>query len=247
MRETLELIIGLGGILELTPSQTLFLLSRKDGVDGMEISSDELEDLINRGYIRGERVSPNFRADLIVATKAYERGQLEIVKENDINPKLSYESAQIIKRLAPAFLSNRCTAVEVNRLLAYNKNIKAIPYLFMFLQMFPTSDAKKNESWNKIYGTTWTNVTLRRLTQGTSRKFKEIWKKKDIGLFLLGTHLFILQSYNSDSEVYYIKNMENYFNEWEVWYNEAEDRVKSGVYAEFTKNQNVKHTNTYAI
>tara|TARA_B110000037_G_C17112258_1_gene502351 strand:- start:1233 stop:1976 length:744 start_codon:yes stop_codon:yes gene_type:complete len=247
MRETLELIIGLSKILELSTSQTLFILARKNGVNDMEISSDDLEDLIGRAYINGERISPNCRADLAKATIAYERGLVEIMTENDVDPKLTYESAQIVKQLSTAFLADRCTGKEVDRLLAYEKNLKAIPYLFMFLQMFPTSDSNKNKPWDKTYGTTWTNVTLRRMTKGTARKFKAIWKSKDIGLFLLGTHIFIQQSYNSDSDTYFIKKIENYMDEWENWYNEAEDRVNSGVYAEFTKNQNIKHTNTYAI
>ena len=120
----------------------------------------------------------------------------------------------------------------------------------MFLQMFPTSDPNKNKAWEKTFGKNASGVTLRRLTKGTARKFQDIWKRKDIGLFLTGTYLCIQQSYNADKNAFFVKNMENYLSEWEYWYNMAEDMQKSGELREYINERkpvNKNNSNTFVI
>ena len=141
-------------------------------------------------------------------------------------------------------MGDRLTGKEFEKLLSYNKNHIAIPYLFMFLEMFPTTDDKRNAAWNRNFQVQWDGVTLRRCTVGTARKFQAIWKSHDIGLFLMGTYLFIIGSYDKKQDRFFVKSIDNYLKEWKTWYNEAKDRVEDGRLDKFTKGN---RSNTFVI
>jgi len=246
MKESIEKVINISRTLRITCNQSLFLLAVREGIYTVDLPSDELLDLVQKGYMKGNQVSHTAVTALEDALKEVKKEQVKVAKANAEYPNLTADTGQIVKRLATHFLADRCTSKEISRLNSYTKNPYMIPYMFMFLQMFPTSDANKNKAWDKHFSTKWTNVTLRRMTAGTARKFKQIWKSKDIGLFLLGTYLFIQQSYNEESETYYIKNIENYLGEWETWYNEAEDMLGRGELSGLTKRK-AKSTSTNTV
>jgi predicted DNA-binding protein len=224
-------------------------LAIREGVYTVDLPSEELLSLVQKGYMKGNQISHGAIDALETALKVVKKEEIKVAKANAEFPILTVDTGEIVKRLAKTFLANRCTNKEIERLSSYSKNPFMIPYMFMFLEMFPTADDKKNKNWNKHFSTTYTNVTLRRMTAGTSRKFQQIWKKKDIGLFLLGTYLCIKESYNEEKETYFVKNIENYLKEWEHWYNMAEDMLERGELEELTRRGQKKSasTNTVAL
>tara|TARA_R110000765_G_scaffold161243_1_gene265623 strand:+ start:217 stop:960 length:744 start_codon:yes stop_codon:yes gene_type:complete len=247
MRETIERIVNIAEILEVSSNQSLFLLAHKYGMRATDISTKDLTELVNRGYIDGQTITELALSDIDLALAEEVKVVKKKKKRDTTLPILTKETGQLVKLLSKRFLNTSLTAREFDRLLSYNKNHVAIPFMYIFLQMFPSADAKKNKVWNKVFKTTWTGVTLRRMTVGTSKKLKKIWETKDQGIFLLGTFLFIQQSYSSKGDAYFIKSIAHYLDEWENWYNDAEDRLLNGEFTEFTKVENVAHNNSYAV
>lgn len=235
MRQEIEKIIDVSKTLRLTANQALFLIAVKEGIYTVDLPGEELLDLVKKGYLRGNRVTQDGFDKLDQALNDVKAVEIERVKVNSQYPILTKETGQLVKRLAKHFHRGELTPKEFDKLSAYNKNPLAIPFLFMFLQMFPTTNEKANKAWKRHFGVNASGVTLRKMSRGTARKFQAIWKKKDIGLFLLGTYMFIKESYNQESDKYYVAKIENYLGEWENWYDRAEDLLEAGELSEFTQ------------
>ena len=140
----------------------------------------------------------------------------------DFLPILNEKGSKFVKMLTAVLLKDIDIQAELKNLETYLKNPLLSPFFLLFLYLFPTSDKTKNRTWEKLFNAEWTNVTLRRVSSGTAKKFEQIAKTKDIGIFLAGAYQHVLQSYNKDSEKYYPKSLENFFKEWEHWYTNAD-------------------------
>jgi hypothetical protein len=160
-------------------------------------------------------------------------------------PIFNRETGELIKRFAGHFLGDSMKgAMYKEYMKATNGDEFKAGVLFIFMGMFPTASKDKNTLWEKHFKHNWTNVTLRRLTPMTLRNFNKIWNSKDIGIFLLGTYLFIQGCKNEGNGSYFIKNLENYFKEWKHWYQEAEEILQSGQLNGITQKQSKPKTNT---
>ena len=235
MKISIEEILLFKEKLDININQALFLIAVSQSIFTVELSNEDLLDLIKKGYMRGNKVNQ----DVI---NQFNKKQ-EIKKAIDSTlPIITKDTGEIIKKLALPFINNRLNSREFERLSAYFSNELIIPFAFMFLQMFPSSDSKKNLDWDKQFKYKWTGVTLRRMSTGSANKIKQIWKTKDIGLFLLGTYLYILQSKSDDSEKFYVGKIENYLKEYNNWYEEAKDLLLNGKIDNLTR-PSIKSTN----
>jgi hypothetical protein len=245
MRKEIENIIQFSKHSKITCNQSLFLIAIHENLYSVDLPGDELLDLVRSGYIKGNRLTDK-STSLIESMLS---GEKTVERQSKINaqyPKLTRETGEIVKVLAD-HLFRDYTKKEEQRLLKYNSNLIALPFLHLFMSMFPSSDDKKNAAWKKHFGVNASKVTLRRMTNGTARKFQQIWKTKDIGLFLLGTYIFIKETYNEDDDKYFVKKMENYLAEWNHWYDIAEDALESGELKRFTTRNKVKSSNNTTV
>jgi len=139
--------------------------------------------------------------------------------------KLTKASGNILKDIAGKLMDKSFFDTLPGTLQVYKEDKLSGILLHLFLSLFPTADAVKNAAWNTCFQTTWNNVTLRRISPGTVVKFKRIIKNKDIGLFIFGTYLFIVNSYNAGRNTYFVKNIDNYFKEYDHWYDIAKETL----------------------
>jgi hypothetical protein len=138
---------------------------------------------------------------------------------------LTRASGDILKDIASKLMDKSFFATLPGTLKVYKEDKLSGTLLHLFLSLFPTADAEKNSAWNTCFQTTWNNVTLRRISPGAVTKFKKIIKSKDIGLFIFGTYLFIINSYNAGRNTYFVKNIDNYFKEYDHWYDVAKETL----------------------
>jgi len=242
MKESIERIISLKKSLKINSTESLFLFATNENIDGIDISADEVLNLVSRGLFKSGKLTEEA---LLIINNDDKVKPLEVVgpTNNPQLPKLNPTSAAIVKRLATHFIAKGIPMKEIDKLNSYSSNKLSLPFMYLFLEMFPTKDKSKNKAWEKHFGSEWDNVTLRRITNGTARKFASIWKTKDIGLFLLGTYIFIKSSFNEKSGKYFVKNIENYLAEYQHWYEEASDMLEKGELEQFTKQYKVKSEN----
>jgi len=243
MKESIDKILHVSQSMQISCNQGLFLLAVKEGIYSVDLPAEELMDLVKRGYMKSNRVTQDTLDILnkIVGESVNADKEKRLADAN--YPKLTRDSGAIIKAIAKHLYSDKEFEKEKSKLANYINNPIALPFLHLFLSMFPTSNEEKNKKWKKHFGENGSGVTLRKLSAGTIRKFNAVWKKKDIGIFLLGTYLFICESYSEKQDVYYVKSLENYFSEWEHWYQEAEDKIAQREYEHITKKRTVKSDN----
>lgn len=210
---------------------------------------EDLEKFINEelSYVKENWTKDDLSKGFILALEKI-KNKFFIESNTTSNIILTKETGELIKRLSQHFLGDMFQGIEYKKYNeACNNDLFMASCLFIFLQMFPSSDPDKNKHWNQHFQTTWDNVTLRRLTPMTLRNFKKIYKSKDIGLFLIGTYIFIQQSFNTKSDKYFIKNLENYFKEYKYWYDQAEEMLKSGKLDYIVKKKENKSTTNITI
>lgn len=249
MKDLIEKILHISKNLRLTCNQSLFLLAMKDNIYNVDLPGDELMTLVTKGYIKGNFITEKAIEEINKNLGNVLEDKIEAGVRNLAYPILNKDSAEIIKILA-SYLFTGYNVKEKERLRSYINNEVALPFLHLFLCMFPTSDNLKNQKWETHFGNNSSGVTLRRLTNGTTRKFQQIWKNKDIGLFLFGTYIFITESYNSENDKYYVKKIENYLAEWEYWYNIAEDKANNGELKQIItscNNQKIRKNNNTTV
>jgi hypothetical protein len=230
----------------LNATQILYLMFLKHEmkVGFVHIYPEDLLDLVSKDYIFQGRIT-----DLAckVLEFKFKPVNIELIAKNTTLPRLTEPTSNIAKRLASHFLTDLFKGKEYKRYNEDCDNPIMAPFFFIFMNMFPSSNEEANKNWNKHFNTTWTNVNLRRVTTMTIKKFKQVWKTKDIGLFLLGTYLFIQGSHNQEKNVYFVKSLENYWKEYEYWYQMAEDLLDKGELKDFTKPQKKKEFNNQFI
>lgn len=227
MQIALNNVIKLSKAIDINYNQSLYLWSIKfDLVETINISNTDILKLVELNLIEFNKLTSIGHELLDLMLKE------ETVVENTevkkaLYPKLTPMSGLAVKELANSFLKNKLNKQEVSRISTYTKNIYQVPFLYIFLELFPTSDASKNKDWNQHFDTEWDNVTLRKISRGTVKKFQSIWKSKDIGVFLVGTYLFIMSSRNDKTNKFFIKSIENYLNEYEHWYYLALEKLEN--------------------
>ena len=239
MKEFILTLTRMRKILGLSFDQCIYLISIEEGIQ------DNIPDLSLKlstsKFTSGGNIKDEVR-DVI-----YNRATpVKSLVVRGSYPNINRQTGDIVKRLAKTFLADGLTLIEANRMRAYTKNDYAVPFLYMFFQMFPTS-GRNNKAWESHFKHDWIGVTLRITSKGTVKRLEQIWKHKDFGLFLIGTYLFIQGCRSEDSDKYFIKSIPHYLDEYEHWYNEAEDRLASGKFDKLLEKGNRVKTNTNAI
>lgn len=213
---------------DLTYDEVIYLLGLKEKIV-IDLPSGNLARLHTNGYINVNKPSDKFIIEK---------------KKSNVNPSfpiLTEKTGFICKDLAALFLHN-LDSNEIEKIKNYSSNVINIPFIYIFFQMFPTADEEKNKVWEKVFKAKWDNVTLRKMTFGSVKKIEAIWNNYDIGLFLLGTYTFIISSYNGSKDAYFIKNVNNFFKEWQFWYDEASTLNKGSMTISKKNNKNDKNT-----
>lgn len=246
MKDAIDNIFRVSKTMGITCNQALFLIAVRENIFTIDLPGEELLELVQKGHIVNRRLSDSSLSVLDNILEKVEEIKQEEVIVNANYPKLTRETGELVKVLAK-HLYRDYSKKEQERLYKYNNNIIALPFLYLFLSMFPTSDEKKNTAWTKHFGVNASQVTLRRLTNGTARKFQQIWRTKDIGLFLLGTYIFIKETYNENDDKYYVKKIENYMNEWKYWYDIAEEKLENGELDRFTSKKKTSTTKNTTV
>jgi len=247
MKELIEKVEKVRNAMNLNSNQALYIMAAKEEIYSVDLPFEDLMDLSKKGFVKANQITPIANAAVELALSNFKEKKIAKAVINSKLPIMTNDTAVIVKRLAKAFY--RGYTADQDRILKYcTSNAAASPYLYIFMEMFPTADKKRNQKWASHFGgENASGVTLRRLTPGTARKFHQIWKKHDIGLFLLGTYLFIKQSENENDGKFYVAKLETYLAEYQHWYDTAEDMLKDGALDEWMTHKRKIQTNTTAL
>lgn len=211
----------------LTQSQALYLIYTRNDKP-FPIENDELLDLIEKGFIRANKVSKKMltaqsvvnqdlkgtiipKYELAISQEVTKKlcSLLCVVKPGTKEVLLPGGAGESIKYTADTYL-------QKEGLIAY--------HYIILLFLFPVAGTT-NRRWEKHFtGFKYKGPKLRLRSRKNGAKFIGIAKKVDMGAFLYGTYLFIKSGVQANKT--FIKSMPNYLTEYEDWYDEAYDILK---------------------
>lgn len=211
---------------KINKNQALYIIYKFNNLE-YSITDILLYQLIDAGYINGNKVDKS----LLITT----RGTVNKLT-GSIMPKFNSDiSSAMPKKLCKLFCVVNAkgtlhlpggTAEETVQYTAtkYLQGEGLITYHYLILlYMFPLV-GKTNRKWEKHFTKTeYKGPRLRLRSKVHGRKFKAISRKRDMGVFLYGTYLYVASCIQGNKS--YITTVNKYLDEYEEWYNEAADAI----------------------
>ena len=118
-------------------------------------------------------------------------------------------------------LDGKKTAADIKQEIAqkYFKGDKTVAkYYIIFKSIFPIKHKKFNSKWNKHFGFPYDGISLWDSHVRVAKKFHEIYRKKDIGLFIAGTYLYARDTVDIENEKCWMTKPYKFMNNYDQWY-----------------------------
>jgi hypothetical protein len=213
----------------ITEAQALYLMFLKEEI-AYPIEADDLMDLIEGGFIKSNRVSPELFREVRETSKL--SGTIKANYMNDISKEVTAKLAKMfcMRNTKTGLVKLPGDEGEENPVATtaekYLRKEGLVAYHFIiFLYLFPVK-GPFNRKWEKHFtGTEYKGPKLRNRSKVTGSLFLKVVKNKDMGAFLYGTYLFIESSIQGDRS--YITTIPKYLKEFDEWYYTAEELIKN--------------------
>jgi hypothetical protein len=205
--------------------QAMYLIYTYSSID-YPISSKRLLELTKLKYIVSGRIGKALMIEENISLNV--SGTIKPIYNTEVSKKIPTKILNLVGVKDPItnnlkFPSGEVTIQHTTDNFLKGEGLIAYHYL-IFLFMFPI-EGENNKRWEKHFNNSFAykGVRLRLRSKGSATAFKRIVKKKDMGVFLYGTYLFIKSSIRENKA--YVKSISNYMSEYEEWYIEAETKI----------------------
>ena len=203
----------------LTINQVVYVLGLMHNID-IPADAEDIKLLTEEGLL----VNNALHEDIKTVIQDMLDKDEEVAVPVTTKSKFTKASQKTYDTLATSFH----TGISAPDLTKYTKfangDIEAAVVFYTFLSIMPSSSTKNNKKWDETFNTTYTGVTLRRLTAHTAKKFMQKYKKCDAGILCLALFLFVKDGVSSDGKCF-IKKIDTFFKEFDSWYEDATDAI----------------------
>ena len=205
--------------------QAMYLIYTSKSID-YPISAQKLLGLTKLKYIINGKISTTLYTEENVSLNV--KGTIKPIYNTEISKSIPARICSLVAVKDPLTQNMKFPSGEVSiQQTADNflggEGLIAYHYL-IFLFMFPI-EGENNKRWEKHFNNSfeYRGARLRLRSKGTAAAFKRVVKKKDMGVFLYATYLFVKSSIRENKA--YVKSIKNYMSEYDEWYTEAEIKV----------------------
>jgi len=212
----------------ITSKQLLYLLSEFHGIENDDITADELVSLYNKGLIKKGYVN----ATALFHLKKPE--QLELNLTAELSPKGSDYTLTIADKIEKEFVIDKNLTEDERKRIAdkYFKGDKTIArYFIIFKSLFPVRHKITNHKWNTKFGIIHDGISLWDDSMRVGKKFLEIYKKLDIGVFLEATYRAVKDSIDFEQGRCFMTKPYKFLLAYDSYYQEAQDRILARISA----------------
>ena len=206
----------------LTLDQAVYLLASIHNID-WELSGADALSLVNKGLIRDNKVNQT----ILFRTRPSIQGVLDFNTES--KPHGNEETLRMAHNLEIKLVPGIHLTDAYRKTIAdefFKGDLTIARYFIIFRHMFPVRDIKVNILWNKHFGFSYNGITLWDSHVRVSKKFHEIYRKKDIGLFLAGAYYCVSDSLDAEHEKCYMTKPYKFLLAFEPWYETAKERLE---------------------
>ena len=212
----------------LTTNQLLYLLCKYYAIEYDAITASDIVSIYNKNLIVKNKVN----ASLLFKLKAPKQLQLNLKAE--LKPIGTEYTLQIAEKIKKAFVSDINLTVEECTRIAdkYFKGDELMAsYYIIFKSLFPVKNKKLNHKWNIKFGFIHDGISLWDDSMKVAKKFQELYKKLDIGIFLESTYRKVKDSIDFSQEKCFMTKPYKFLLAYDSYYQETigiiTDRLKS--------------------
>lgn len=219
-------MIGLMRTHSITLNQTFILYCKlydiKYEFPDAELYAADLMALFNKGLLRsGQKVN---RTKMFGKKKS---AQLTLDINFTTDPICTDETLKLAKNLEAQFVPEwRLTDenIKAEADTSFRGDLGIARYFMTFRALFPTA---QNENWNTHFGFGYIGTNRWDTSTMIEKKFKDVYKTRDIGLFLAGTYYYILDSIESVKGECYCSKPGPYLDSYRQWYELAKTKLEN--------------------
>ena len=204
----------------LTLGQAMYLMSTVYGID-CELSGSDALSLVNKGLIKNNKINQT----LLFRVRPVIQGTLDLNFET--KPKGTTDTLRLADNLETRFVPPVHLDTAYRKTIAdeyFKGDLSVARYFIIFKHLFPVKDAKLNNLWNKHFGFIYGGITLWDPHIRVAKKFLDIYRKRDIGLFLSGCYYKIVDSLDIQTEKCFMTKPYKFLEAYEAWYEVAETK-----------------------
>jgi hypothetical protein len=205
----------------LSLDQAIYLLASLHDIDWELTGADALS-LISKGLIKDNKVNQT----VLFRTRPALQGTLDMNFET--KPKGDDETLRIAHNLEIKLVPSGHLTDDYRKKIAdeFFKGDKSVArYFIIFRHLFPVRDMKANANWNKHFGFSYNGISLWDSHVRVAKKFHEIYRKKDIGLFLSGAYYCVRDSIDLEQERCFMTKPYKFLLAFEPWYETAREKL----------------------
>jgi hypothetical protein len=217
------------GILELmsdhnlTQEQVLYVLALYHDIEYDSISNAALINLYNKGLLSKGKVN----ATLFFHLKKPQ--QLSLDLKTELKPNGNEYTLAIADRIEKEFVIDKYLSNDERKRLAdkYFKGDTTIArYFIIFKALFPVKNKKINKKWNAKFGFVHDGISLWDDSPRVAKKFIEIYKNLDIGVFLEATYRKVKDSIDFDQQKCFMTKPYKFLLAYDSYYQATIDAIK---------------------
>jgi hypothetical protein len=215
--DTLYLIKEIMNDHHLTLEQAFYLMCKINDIDH-NISATDTVSLYNKGLLKNQMVNKTLLFHL------HQGKQLTLDLPFSSEPKCTDYTADIADRIEKVFVHDKLLTPEYRKAVAdkyFKGDLSLSRYFIIFQSLFPVKDKAKNSKF--IYD----GIGLWDSSPRVAKKFIEIYKKKDIGIFLEATYTKVKDSIDFELSKCFMTKPYKYLLAFDDAYDDAAERISA--------------------
>lgn len=202
----------------VTADQALYLLCKLNNIE-YDVDLSSITSLYNKGLLVKNKVN----ATLLYHLKKAEQLTLDIPFTS--KPNGTDFTLDRAHRIEKEFVSDIYNTDEEKKRLAdkyFKGDIVLARYFIIFKSLFPVKHKKNNSKWNKKFGMIYEGMSLWDDNMRVTKKFIEIYKKLDIGIFLEATYRRVRDSIDLEQDRCFMTKPYKHLTSFDSYYREVQ-------------------------
>jgi hypothetical protein len=208
----------------ITLNQAMYLFCRMHNIDFIVEPSD-IVSLVNKELLKAKGT-----VNITKLLHLQRNTQMTLDLNFNSKPKGTEITLDRAERIEKTFVVDEDYTEEDKKKIAdryFKGDLVLTKYFIIFKSLFPVPSTTKNRKWNKKFGFTYTGISLWDDDLRVGKKFIEIYKKLDIGIFLEATYRKVKESIDMEQEKCFMTKPYKHLLSFESYYRDVEKSLEN--------------------
>jgi len=214
-------ITGIMNDHSLSADQALYLMCETENINYVLGIAD-----INSLYNKGLLVKGKVNQTLLFHLKAPK--QLTLDLNSTSTPNSTAFTLQIAHKIEKTFVIDKFLTDDERKRLAdkyFKGDLSVARYFIIFKSLFPVKSKTKNIKWNTKFGFIYDGIGLWDDSLRVAKKFHDIYRKLDMGIFLEATYRKVKDSIDFEQERCFMTKPYKFLTGFDSYYMDVKDTI----------------------